>query len=113
MVANTWPEPARIGSHLNVVAQPPEKRSGGDRRKVMLPATIVCPDGTTYACVVRDMSVMGAKLAVSRRHRLPLDFALMIPGRDFAYPVVRMWQRADFAGVTLALPKPDTVTEAG
>lgn len=107
MVANSWPDPSKVGAHLSMVAQAPEKRLGGDRRKVMIPATIVCPDGITYACVIRDMSLTGAKISVSRRHRLPADFALAIPGRDSAYPVYRAWQRSDFAGVTLFVPKPD------
>lgn len=101
MVPTAWPEPSRIGAHLSIVAPPAENRLAGDRSKVMIPATIVCPDGITHACMIRNMSLEGAKLAISRRHRLPLDFALAIPGCDHAYPVTRKWQRGDFAGVVL------------
>ena len=84
----------------------PNKR-GKDRRAVMIPATIYCPDGQAIACVLRDMSASGAKLAVSRRHRLPEAFTLVVPGRAHDYRVRRIWRRADFAGVTL-----DLTTEA-
>ena len=107
MVAKAWSELAASRNHLILMEPPPEKRSGGGRHTVMIPATITCPDGTTHACVIRDMSVAGAKLAISRRHRLPPGFDLTVPGYDHAYPVARKWQRGDFAGVVLTLPKPD------
>lgn len=107
MVEKAGSEPAGAGSHLSLVPTPSEKRSGGSRHKVMIPATIVCPDGATHACVIRDMSVSGAKLAISRRHRLPVGFTLAIPGRNGTYPVARKWQRGDFAGVVLAIATSD------
>lgn len=104
MVADASPELPAAGSHLGLVPPASEKRLGGDRRGVMIPATILCADGAIYACVIRDMSPTGAKIGISRRHRLPADFMLAIPGRDFTYRVMRMWQRGDFAGVLLAKP---------
>ncbi len=71
----------------------------GDRRAVMIPATILGPDGEAIPCVLREMSAQGAKLSVSRRHRLPAAFTLSVPGRD--YSVRRIWQQADFAGIAL------------
>jgi hypothetical protein len=91
-------------------AQDSEGRAG-DRReagrsRVMIPATIRCPDGDEVACVLRDMSADGAKLSVSRRHPLPESFTLAIPGQGRAYAVRRRWQRADLAGIVLDLPQP-------
>ena len=106
MVAKAEPEPAEAGRHLSLVPAPAEQRVGGRRQKVMIPATIVCPDGATHACVIRDMSVTGAKIAIARRHRLPAGFTLAVPGRSGTYTVARQWQRGDFAGVVLVLPKP-------
>ncbi|TXN80658.1 hypothetical protein [Methylobacterium sp. WL8] len=110
MDAKAGSEPAKAGSHLSLVPAPSEKRSGGRRNAVMMPATIVCPDGATHPCVIRDMSATGAKLAISRRHRLPAEVTLAIPGQAVAYAVARQWQRGDFAGVVLAVAKPDADT---
>lgn len=107
MDAKAGSEPAKAGSHLSLVPAPSEKRAGGRRNAVMIPATIVCPDGATHPCMIRDMSATGAKLAVSRRHRLPAELTLAIPGQAVAYPVARQWQRGDFAGVVLTLAEPD------
>jgi len=80
-------------------------RRDGDRREVLIPATIRCPDGESISCILRDMSPGGAKLSVSRRHRLPPTFTLSVTGHETRYPVRRVWQRADAAGVVLDLPE--------
>ncbi|WP_165937755.1 PilZ domain-containing protein [Methylobacterium segetis] len=64
-------------------------------------ATIVLEDGEQIPCVIRDMSVSGAKLSVARRFRLPEYFDLMVAGRDLTCRVRRAWRRGDFAGVSL------------
>ncbi|KAB1069491.1 PilZ domain-containing protein [Methylobacterium planeticum] len=79
----------------------PEKRKGGDRHTTMKLATILLEDGEQIPCVLRDMSVSGAKLGVARRHVLPESFALNFPGRDLTCRVRRAWRRGDFVGVTL------------
>ncbi|MCJ2123950.1 PilZ domain-containing protein [Methylobacterium sp. J-077] len=84
-------------------------RRVGERREVLIPATIQCPDGESIPCILRDMSPSGAMLSVSRRHRLPLNFTLSVPGHDTSYPVRRVWQRADAAGIVLDLPRSDLV----
>lgn len=93
-------------THRASAAGAPPDRSGGERRAVMIPATIVCPDGDSYACVIRDMSPAGATLSVSQRHRLPPEFILAISGREGDYPVRRSWQRGDLAEVTLVVADP-------
>ena len=67
-------------------------------------ATIRLDDGEEIPCVLRDLSLTGAKLAVSRRYRLPAVFCLVVHGREVAFPVQRAWQRGDFAGVMLVTP---------
>ncbi|WP_442919052.1 PilZ domain-containing protein [Methylobacterium sp. XJLW] len=66
-------------------------------------ATIRFDDGEEIPCVLRDLSPTGAKLAVSRRYRLPASFYLIVHGREIAFPVRRAWQRGDLAGVMLAV----------
>ncbi|MCJ2060547.1 PilZ domain-containing protein [Methylobacterium sp. J-048] len=83
-----------------------DRRDEG-RREVLIPATIQFPDGESISCILRDMSSSGAMLSVSRRHRLPLTFTLSVPGHNTSYPVRRVWQRADAAGIVLDLPPTD------
>ena len=77
------------------------RREGGDRIETMRLATIRLDDGEEIPCVLRDLSLTGAKLAVSRRYRLPASFSLVVHGREVVFPVRRAWQRGDYAGVTL------------
>ncbi|MFK5597947.1 PilZ domain-containing protein [Methylobacterium sp. HMF5984] len=78
-------------------------------------AHITLSDGEVIHCVIRDLSVSGAKLAVARRYALPEHFDLNISGSDLPFPMRRVWRRGDFAGVMLVcgsatpreLPKPD------
>ena len=88
---------------LGLGGQTAQNRRDNDRRGVMIPATITCPDGLEIPCILRDMSESGAKLSISQRHRLPEAFTLRVPGREHTYPVRRMWQRGDFAGIALDL----------
>jgi hypothetical protein len=99
----------RMGSRAGgVPVDEPVNRRDGERRDVLIPATIQYPDGDSVPCIVRDMSPTGAMLSVSRRHRLPLTFTLAVPGHDRSYPVRRVWQRADAAAIVLDLPGGDT-----
>lgn len=78
-----------------------ERRAGGDRRAATRFATIILEDGERVPCVIRDLSATGAKLGVARRYRLPERFLLQVKGRAPAFPVQRVWQRGDHAGVQL------------
>lgn len=79
-----------------------------ERRRSLRIARIELGNGESVTCVVRDLSLAGAKLSVARRHRLPPRFQLTIPGNDLACDdltceVKLVWQRGDFAGVTIHL----------
>ena len=78
-----------------------ERRAGGDRHAAMRLATIILDTGEQIPCVIRDLSVTGAKLGVARRYRLPESFLLLVQGHEPAFPVRRAWQRGDQAGVRL------------
>ncbi|MFD0935404.1 PilZ domain-containing protein [Methylobacterium trifolii] len=89
-----------------------DKRDGGQRHATLRMATIELEGGETISCVIRDISLSGAKLGVARRHRLPEFFNLAIAGRDLTCRVRRAWQRGDFAGVTLVLADRENENEA-
>lgn len=72
-------------------------------------ASIRLDNGEEIPCVIRDLSVSGAKLAVSARYALPAHFSIIVQGRDRAFPVRRVWRRGDLVGVTLI--KADSMTE--
>lgn len=82
------------------------RRDGGDRIPTMRLATIRLDNGEEIPCVLRDLSRTGAKLAVSRRYRLPMNFNLIVHGREAPFPVRRAWQRGDYVGVMLAAASP-------
>ena len=96
-------------SHTPVI----NRRDRGDRITTMRLATIRLDDGEEIPCVLRDLSQTGAKLAVSRRYRLPATFYLVVHGREVAFPVRRAWQRGDFAGVMLAAASPSEARRPG
>ena len=54
-------------------------------------AVIQLDDGEEIPCVLRDLSPRGAKLAVSRRYRLPEHFVLIVHGREPPFRVRRAW----------------------
>ncbi|AWN42771.1 PilZ domain-containing protein [Methylobacterium durans] len=91
-------------TQLDGVAATPaatEKRIGGERHETMRLATIILEDGEQIPCMIRDMSVSGAKLGVARRYQLPETFMLTIAGRNLTCRVQRAWRRGDFVGVSL------------
>lgn len=83
---------------------PEGERRGPPRTRVLIPALAVCEDGAEFRCIVRDMSLTGAKIGVSARYRLPKRFKLITDNRRQGYPVKLVWQRGEFAGLALDLP---------
>ncbi|GJD58949.1 PilZ domain-containing protein [Methylobacterium dankookense] len=79
-------------------------RRAHDRFAVMIPAAVILPDGVVVACVIRDISVMGARLSIARRHRLESTFPLRVASFAEPFPMRRIWQQGDFAGAMLDLP---------
>ncbi|MDP4021829.1 PilZ domain-containing protein [Methylobacterium sp. NEAU 140] len=83
---------------------------GHPRRQTMIPATIRLPDGENAACVIRDISLSGARLSLSRRYTLTAAFPLTVPGFDNPFPMRRIWQSGDEAGVMLDVSMPEAAT---
>ena len=79
-----------------------DAREGGDSIETMRLAIIRLEDGEEIPCVVRELSLTGAKLSVSHRYRLPESFDLLVRGRRGAFPVQCTWQRGNFACVVLS-----------
>lgn len=86
-------------------ASPTTERRGPPRKDVLIPAIVVCDDGQENRCVLRDVSSTGAKIAVPRAHRLPDRFRIVTGHSPLGFQVTRAWQRGDFVGVRLDLPK--------
>lgn len=71
------------------------------RHRVMQQGRIVLGPESLLACIVRDLSPVGASVRLPRPRPLPPEFDLIIAGHELRTLSVRLrWQRADFAGVT-------------
>jgi len=78
-------------------------RRAAVRVAAMIPASALLPDGTAQVCVIRDISMGGARLSIARRHLLAETFLLRVAGFENPFRVRRVWQRGDLAGVMLEL----------
>ena len=79
-------------------------RRAHERFPTMIPASVTMPDGVLVACVIRDISLMGARFSIARRHRLGATFPLHVATFPRPFPMRRVWQDGDFAGAMLDLP---------
>jgi hypothetical protein len=73
-----------------------EKRST-ERRQVLIPALLAGSDGS-HACIIRNLTLEGAKIAVSRGARLQEGMYLRVEGKKPREITVK-WRRGEFAGV--------------
>jgi PilZ domain len=55
-------------------------------------------------CLVRDISLTGARLELSEAISLPERFELYLPRRDMTHNVLIEWRRGDQLGVTFGGP---------
>ena len=77
------------------------------RQRVFLKGRITFNNGaSSLDCLVRDLSVTGARLAMSETTTLPEAFDLYIPQKDKTYRAVLRWRRQD--GVGVAFPEETT-----
>ncbi len=95
------------------VVEPQAERRGLDRKTVLIPAIVVCPDGAEYRCVLRDMSTTGARIAITGRNRLPPRFKLVTGSRPNGFAMRLAWQRGDLAGLILENDEVDPPTATG
>lgn len=67
-------------------------------------------------CVVKDLSIGGAKVEIGAMYKLPRAFVLLHFSAGLAFEAVRRWRRADLLGVSfeachdLNLPVPPRLT---
>ena len=76
----------------------------GDRRanartRVLLNGKIVYGNGYTADCSIRDLTVAGAKLALSPNEAAPSDFYLIVIRNGVAHRSRTLWRREAEAGV--------------
>lgn len=83
-----------------------EKRSE-PRYTVRKGGRVICSDGTTVDCTIRDASAKGARLEFQHSAFLPDQFILQIGSGDLIkgrVPCKTKWSRARTAGVELQEP---------
>jgi hypothetical protein len=79
----------------------PERRAE-PRVRTFLAGQIVSGDGfISAACTIRDLSLTGARVEVSREAILPPPVALMLVRDGLLFDAVVAWRRADETGLVL------------
>jgi len=85
-----------------------------DRVKAMLGARIVFNNGnSTIDCLIRNISRIGAKLALSSSVSLPEEFDIDVPQKGKVYRARLCWREADAAGIEFVLDASETVRGGG
>jgi hypothetical protein len=87
-----------------------EKKRRARRAKVLGHALILGA-GVRANCVLRDISVAGAKIGISARVKLPRTFDLVSVKTQSRRRVYLRWRRGDFAGVEFCQRVADIATE--
>ncbi|WP_375408456.1 PilZ domain-containing protein [uncultured Methylobacterium sp.] len=73
------------------------------RQRTFLKGRIIFNNGaSSMDCLVRDMSMSGARLALSQSAVLPEAFDLYIPQKERTYRSSLRWRRSDGIGITFA-----------
>ena len=73
------------------------------RQRTFLKGRIIFNNGSSSMdCLVRDMSMSGARLALSQSAVLPEAFDLYIPQKEKTYRSSLRWRRSDGIGITFA-----------
>ena len=77
-----------------------QDRRAGQRLRTLLAGKIISGDGYISAdCVIRDLSLEGARVDVSRAVRLPPPVALMLIRDGLLFDAAVAWRRGDEAGL--------------
>jgi hypothetical protein len=70
------------------------------RSKAFLKANIRFQNrNVTMDCVVRNISLSGAKIEIGQAYALPTEFELEIPQRGAVFQCILKWRKEDAAGV--------------
>ena len=77
--------------------------SGHNKRRAarieVLGHGIITAPGVRANCIIRDISMSGAKLGLSRNVKLPAAFDLWLTKTNSKRRVFLRWRKGDFAGV--------------
>ena len=77
-----------------------------ERKRSLLQARIWVSNSVTFDCVVRDISLTGARLQFASPHVLPSAFDVEIPSRAVIFRCELQWRRGDALGVRFKGSKP-------
>lgn len=83
----------------SVVTSGEERRETGRIRTFLRGRIIYNHRASTMDCLVRDLSMGGARLALSETATLPDVFELVVPQKSVTYRCNLRWRRTDEVGV--------------
>ena len=79
---------------------PPAERRPTRRRRTLLAARVSYNDGATvFDCMIRDLSLSGARISLSRDVPLPTQIYLINIKDQLAYQSIVVWNKKGQAGV--------------
>ena len=90
--------PSIVSAGPQVASSPIQKRDA-IRQRAFLKARIRIQSWTMVDCMVRNLSLSGARLEVSSTFTLPTEFELEIPQRGAVLQCVLKWRRGDAVGL--------------
>ena len=98
-VRDRAPAPAPVAAYRG------SERRADPRLRTLLAGKIVSGDGFISAdCTVRDLSLSGARVEISRVVRLPPPVALMLIRDGLLFDAAVAWRRGDEAGLVFKEP---------
>jgi hypothetical protein len=90
--------PSVVSAGPQVASSPIQKRDAV-RQRAFLKARIRIQSRTTVDCMVRNLSLSGARLEVGPTFTLPTEFELEIPQRGAVLQCALKWRKDDAVGV--------------
>ncbi len=83
---------------------PAADRRGARRLRTLKQGKIVLSDWTVMDCLIRDISIEGARIALGGLTELPGQFRLLVVSSNQLIPAELEWQRGLLAGIRLTGP---------
>ncbi|MEM7069160.1 MAG: PilZ domain-containing protein [Pseudomonadota bacterium] len=78
-------------------------RRGYPRKKTNRLATISIKNSYVCRCVIKDISLTGAKLAVPEHSWIPDNFKMICPDGEYSLEAAKIWSKNGFIGVKFKL----------
>jgi hypothetical protein len=96
-------DPAAQADYAGAERRTGETRRLGVRSRSLLTGKIVLDDGAvSYDCVIRNLSIKGARVRISNSIGLPGEVGLLVVKEGLLFEAVIAWRRGDQIGLTFA-----------